>query len=60
MKATLEELLASGRLKRHKASSKEIHALFKVVKRDLADAGVPDLSEDRRFTIAELAGPRWW
>jgi uncharacterized protein (UPF0332 family) len=52
MKATLEELLASGRLKRHKASSKDIHALFDVVKRDLADAKVHGLSDDRRFTIA--------
>lgn len=52
MKANLEELLASGRLRRHKPSSKEIHALFEVVKRDLADAKVPGLSADRRFTIA--------
>ena len=52
MKATLEELLASGRLKRHKASSKDIHALFEVVQRDLADTKVPGLSDDRRFTIA--------
>ena len=52
MKGILEELLASGRLKRHKASSREIHALFEVVKRDLADTKVPGLSDDRRFAIA--------
>ncbi len=52
MKGTLDELLASGRLKRHKASSKEIRALFDVVRRDLADAKVAGLSGDRRFTIA--------
>lgn len=52
MKESLEELLASGRLKRHKASSKEIRVLFEVVKRDLADSKVHGLSEDRRFTIA--------
>lgn len=52
MKANLEELLASGRLRRHKASPKEINASFAVVKRDLADAKVAGLSDDRRFTIA--------
>ncbi|HAM35163.1 MAG TPA: hypothetical protein DCP85_04455 [Elusimicrobia bacterium] len=42
----------SGRLKPHKASAEEIRKLFEIVKRDLADAKVPGLSEDRRFTIA--------
>src|ERR1035438_9964181 len=49
---SLEEFLASGRLKRHKASAQDIGKLFDVVKRDLADAQVKGLSEDRRFTIA--------
>ena len=49
---SLEKLLESGRLKRHKASAAEIGKLFDVVKRDLADAQVKGLSEDRRFTIA--------
>jgi uncharacterized protein (UPF0332 family) len=44
--------LDSGRLKPHKASAEEIRKLFKIVKRDLADAKVHGLSEDRRFTIA--------
>lgn len=48
----LSEFLDSGRLKRHKATAPEIAKLFDVVKRDLADAQVKDLSEDRRFTIA--------
>ena len=52
MKTTLEELLASGRLKRHKASSKELHSLFEIIKRDLADAKITAISDDRRFTIA--------
>lgn len=49
---SLQEFLNSGRLKRHQASSPEIGKLFDVVKRDLADAQVKELSEDRRFTIA--------
>jgi uncharacterized protein (UPF0332 family) len=44
--------LDSGKLKRHKATAEEIHKLFEVVKRDMADAHVHGLSEDRRFTIA--------
>ena len=49
---SLQDFLDSGRLKPHKASAEEIRKLFKIVKRDLADAKVPGLSEDRRFTIA--------
>jgi len=49
---SLQDFLDSGRLKPHKASTEEIRKLFEVVKRDLADAKVPGLSEDRRFTIA--------
>lgn len=49
---SLQALLDSGRLKRHKTSAQEISKLFDVVKRDLADAQVKGLSEDRRFTIA--------
>ena len=49
---SLQEFLDSGRLKRHKAAAEEIGKLFAVVKRDLADARVQGLSEDRRFTIA--------
>lgn len=49
---SLQRFLDSGRLKRHKASAQEIIKLFDVVKRDLADAQVKGLSEDRRFTIA--------
>ena len=49
---SLQEFLDSGKLKRHKATAEEIHKLFEVVKRDMADAHVHGLSEDRRFTIA--------
>ncbi|MEK6543471.1 MAG: hypothetical protein AABZ44_03440 [Elusimicrobiota bacterium] len=49
---SLQDFLDSGKLKPHRASAEEIHMLFEVVKRDLADAKVPGLSEDRRFTIA--------
>ena len=49
---SLQDFLDSGRLKLHKATPAEISKLFDVVKRDLADAQVHGLSEDRRFTIA--------
>ena len=47
---SLNELLASAKLKRHKATAQEIHKLFEVVERDLADARVAGISDDRRFT----------
>ena len=49
---SLQEFLDAGRLKPHKATAEEIGKLFDVVKRDLADAHVKGLSEDRRLTIA--------
>ena len=49
---SLQEFLDSGRLKRHKASADEIRKLFDVVLRDLTDAEVHGLSDDRSFTIA--------
>ncbi|MDE2491763.1 MAG: hypothetical protein KGM24_13030 [Elusimicrobia bacterium] len=49
---SLREFLDSGRLKRHKATAEEIGKLFEIVKRDLADAHVRGLSDDRRYTIA--------
>lgn len=48
----LKKLLAEGQLRKHKASPKETGELLAVVERDVADAGQPDLSVDRRFTTA--------
>ncbi|MFZ5802115.1 MAG: hypothetical protein ACOY3K_03260 [Candidatus Omnitrophota bacterium] len=49
---TLKSLLAEGRLRPHKTTPKEIGDLFFVVERDLKDAAVTQLSEDRRFATA--------
>jgi hypothetical protein len=49
---TWQELLAANRAKPHKTSRQEIEALRAVVARDLKDAEIDGLSEDRRFTTA--------
>ncbi len=49
---TLKDLLADGRLRSHKTSIQEVADLLRVVDRDLADAGIPRLSADRRFATA--------
>ena len=49
---TLQTLLAEGKLRRHRTSAKEIADLLRVVKRDLADAAVAQISADRRFATA--------
>ncbi len=49
---SLESLLASGRLKKHTTSTREIAELFKMVERDIADASIKELSADRCFATA--------
>lgn len=49
---TWQKLLATKRAKRHKTSRQEIDALRAVVDRDLKDAAVTGVSEDRRFATA--------
>jgi hypothetical protein len=49
---SLAALLANKRLERHLTSSSELVALRKLIVRDMADAGVPGLSADRRFATA--------
>jgi len=49
---TLRELLDSGDLRPHRTSAKEVADLLRVVGRDLADAGLAQLSDDRRFATA--------
>jgi hypothetical protein len=49
---TWAEILASGRVKRHTTSVKEISELRQVVGRDLQDAAVEVVSADRRFATA--------
>lgn len=45
-------LLASRTVQRHKTSLKEIEGLRRLVARDLSDAAIEDLSDDRRFATA--------
>ena len=49
---TLRELLDSGDLRRHRTSAKEVADLLRLVERDLGDAGLTQLSDDRRFATA--------
>lgn len=51
----LKQFLADGRLRPHKANSKEIRDLLRVVDRDLKDAAVTAVFFDRRFIIAYQA-----
>jgi hypothetical protein len=45
-------LLAARKIHTHRSSKQELDELRAVVKRDLADAALPALSEDRRFATA--------
>ncbi len=47
-----ENFLSKGNIQKHKTSKQEISDLYKLIKRDLKDASIEDLSADRRFTIA--------
>lgn len=49
---TWEELLKDRRVQRHKTSKHEIDGLRSIVERDLKDAALLGLSEDRPFTTA--------
>jgi hypothetical protein len=47
-----KSLLAAGRVQRHVTSKQELDDLRSVVDRDLADAALPGLSDDRSFATA--------
>lgn len=49
---TWQQLIASNRAKTHKTSKQEIDDLRAVVGRDLKDASIAGLSQDRRFATA--------
>jgi hypothetical protein len=49
---TWQQLLATNRAKPHKTSRQELDGLRAVVERDLKDAAIAGLSEDRRFATA--------
>lgn len=47
-----QDLLVQRRVQRHRTSRDELDALRRLVARDLRDAELADLSDDRRFAIA--------
>jgi hypothetical protein len=49
---TWKKLLAERKVRAHKTSKKELDALRALIARDLADAAVKELSEDRKFATA--------
>ncbi|MBW6469336.1 MAG: hypothetical protein ACNA76_07250 [Anaerosomatales bacterium] len=55
----MQRYVQEGRLRRHRASRNEITSLLAAVERDLADAGIIELSPDRRFALAlpQILGP---
>jgi hypothetical protein len=53
-----KKLLAEHKVHTHSTSKKELDALRAVITRDLSDAAVKGLSEDRRFATAYNAAPQ--
>lgn len=54
-KPTWRTLLKSERVKKHTTSVEELESLRALVRRDLSDATLPGLSDDRRFATAYYA-----
>jgi len=50
-----KELLAESKVHAHKTSRKELDDLRAVIVRDLEDAAIQELSDDRRFATAYTA-----
>ena len=48
----LKDLLNQGKLRAHKTSKKEINNLITIIRRDIKDSKIEDLSPDRRFACA--------
>jgi hypothetical protein len=49
---TWKKLLAQHKVHTHTTSKKELDALRALIARDLADARIPGLSDDRRYATA--------
>ena len=47
-----KKLLQEHKVHHHRTSLQEVNELRKLIARDLSDAGIPELSEDRRFATA--------
>lgn len=52
MKTNWKDLLANRTVQKHNTSKQEIESLRELVKRDLKDADIEELSPDRRFATA--------
>lgn len=50
-----KKLLQEHKVHQHRTSAQEIAELRRLIARDLADASIPALSEDRRFATAHNA-----
>lgn len=48
----LKDLLNQGKLRAHRTSKKEIENILGIVRRDIKDSKIEDLSSDRRFACA--------
>lgn len=48
----LKDLLNQGKLRAHKTSKNEINNLLAIIRRDIKDSKIEDLSPDRRFACA--------
>jgi hypothetical protein len=53
-----KKLLQENKVHRHRTSIQELNEIRRLVARDLADAAIPALSEDRRFATAYNAPTR--
>jgi hypothetical protein len=53
-----KQLLQDDKIHRHTTGRQELTEIRRLVARDLADAAIPALSEDRRFAIAYNAAPQ--
>jgi uncharacterized protein (UPF0332 family) len=49
---SLQKLLEQGKIVHHTTSPQEIQNLLNLVRRDIEDAAIPQLSADRRFATA--------
>lgn len=49
---SLKKYLKNNNLKTHTSSSEEIKDLFNIIERDIKDAQIGELSDDRKFTTA--------
>ncbi len=49
---SLKKWVSENKLSEHKTSQQEIHNLLKLVERDIQDAKIDGLSDDRRFITA--------